>query len=154
MCYCVIPTYLNYEIDESNIKEVFAAVYILRSKYYRLGRSLGLHADDLDAIRLDNPHNAHDALNDVLLTWLRQEYNVNKFGSPSWKRLIEAVGDKTGGGNPKLAKSLSGTFNDIVVVCSLSLYSQSVNNTDQMMMSSVMFQVHCLTLSGELLTCI
>ena len=32
---------------------------------------------------------------------------VEKFGMPTWKRLVEAVGDKMGGNNPALALTIA-----------------------------------------------
>ena len=81
----------------------------VKSLYFQLGRSLRLNNDDLqkicEAYRRDS--DADRALNDVLLLWLRQNYNIGKFGPPTWRLLAEAVNKKTGGNNHDLAKHIA-----------------------------------------------
>ena len=50
---------------------------------------------------------AECALNDMLLLWLCQKYNVEKFGPPTWRGLVKAVDKKTGGNNHQLAKKIA-----------------------------------------------
>ena len=75
--------------------------------YFQLGRSLKLKDDDLKAIREMYPTVAETALNDVLLLWLRQKYNVDRFGPPTWRMLAIAVDKKTGGNNHELAEEIA-----------------------------------------------
>ena len=81
----------------------------IRSLFYKLGRSLRLKSADLD--RIDEAHhNSGDterALQNVLLLWLNQSYNVGKFGPPTWRMLVEAVDKKTGGNDQKLANEIA-----------------------------------------------
>ena len=81
----------------------------IQSAYFPLGRSLRLRNDDLKAICEMHPSksDAEQALNDVLLLWLCQKYNVRRFGPPTWKMLVEAVDKKTGGNNHELAKEIA-----------------------------------------------
>lgn len=46
---------------------------------------------------------AAQKLERVILAWLREEFNVTKFGTPTWKRLIEAVNAL----RPALAKDMA-----------------------------------------------
>ena len=39
--------------------------------------------------------------------WLRQSYNIEKYGPPTWRKLVEAVGSPTGGNNRALAKGIA-----------------------------------------------
>ena len=84
-------------------------VLIIKSVYYSLGRSLRLEIADLKAIRETYPSesDAEQALEDVLLLWLHQKYNVGRFGSPTWRMLVEAVDKKSGGNNHELAKEIA-----------------------------------------------
>ena len=61
---------------------------------------------DLRRIRGEHPSKS-DALEDVLLLWLNQEYNVQKHGAPTWRMLVKAVGKKSGGDNHELAKQIA-----------------------------------------------
>jgi hypothetical protein len=60
------------------------------------------------------------ALKDVLLLWLNQEYKVERFGPPTWRMLVEAVDKKTGGNNHELAKEIAsnhpiGIYVDVII---------------------------------------
>ena len=86
--------------------------------YFSLGRSLWLRPDDLRAVSEacgststgageESDHNAERALNDVVLLWLRQKYNVERFGPPTWRMLVEAVDKHAGGNDHELAKKIA-----------------------------------------------
>ena len=83
------------------------AVIEIRSSYYALGCFLGIRSGDMDAIQHDNPRDAKQALNCVLVIWLSQEYRVEKHGLPTWRKLVEAVDDEAGGNKHALAKRIA-----------------------------------------------
>ena len=87
--------------------------------YYSLGRSLRLRANDLNAISEACPNESdHEkGLNDVLLLWLQQKYNVERFGKPTWRTLVEAVNKKTGGNNHDLAKDIASKHPAVIGMC-------------------------------------
>ena len=87
-------------------------VLSLKSAYYSLGQSLRLQTVDLGAIckAYPNESDAELALEDVLLLWLHQKYDVEKFSPPTWRMLVEAVeamDNKAGGNNHDLAKDIA-----------------------------------------------
>ena len=85
-------------------------VISLKAVYYDLGRALRLKAGDLDAIRRDPGCDAKQALNDVLLLWLRQNYPVDKYGLPTWRLLVKAVDNTSGGNDHALAKTIAEKY--------------------------------------------
>lgn len=91
-------------LGEDDLADVMGEVRSLKAKYYPLGRALRLKASDLDAVREQYPRNVEQALNDVLILWLRQQYTTKRFGVPTWRMLVEAV-DKEG--NHALAKDIA-----------------------------------------------
>lgn len=67
-----------------------------------------LRSDKLETIHKRYPdHDTEQALNDVLLLWLNKQYNVERFGPPTWRMLVEAVNKKSGGNNYELAKQIA-----------------------------------------------
>ena len=56
------------------------------------------------------------AFRKVILTWLQQEYDVNKHGKPSWRKLLECIGSSAGGANPALAMRLAAHHPGIMFV--------------------------------------
>ena len=75
---------------------------------YRLfGGALGLAAPTLDRIFKDNPHDSREALGQVIDTWLAQGYDTDRYGMPSWRKLVNAVASPAGGNNHLLAKKIA-----------------------------------------------
>ena len=89
--------------------DVFEAVLPLKSVYMALGRSLRLKTADLKLIQeaYPNESDTEQALSDTLELWLQQKYNVERFGPPTWRMLVETVDRKAGGNNHDLAKEIA-----------------------------------------------
>ena len=88
------------------MSKIIEEILPIESRYYYLGRSLYLKVADLRKIR-DEHHTVSDALEDVLLMWLNQQYDAKKHGPPTWRMLVEAVDKKGGGDNHELAKQIA-----------------------------------------------
>ena len=89
--------------------DILEAVLSIKSAYFALGRSLRLRLADLRSIQEAYPSefDAEQALSDTLELWLQKRYNVERFGPPTWRMLVEAVNRKTGGNNSELAKEIA-----------------------------------------------
>ena len=89
--------------------EVVEAVLPIKSVYFALGQSLRLQAADLRSIKEKYPNESDDreALSDILELWLQKKYKFEKFGTPTWRMLVEAVDRKAGGNNHDLAKEIA-----------------------------------------------
>ena len=123
-----------YITAERDLKDVCQEVIDTRSTYYQLGVALGIPVAELDSIRAVFCQFVDQALREVLQVWLKQRYNVQRHGRPTWRRLVEAVDSSAGGHNPALAKDiaerhpmtsmkLSFTYTNIVCVFTLRSYS-------------------------------
>ena len=100
---------IHHYADEDHLTDTMEEVVDIKSVCFALGRSLRLRNDDLEAIRKKYPSESdhEQALNDVLLLWLKNKYNVENFGPPTWRMLVEAINKKTGGNNYELAKQIA-----------------------------------------------
>ena len=96
-----------YYAEEDHLTDVMEEVLDIKSVCFALGRSLRLRNDDLEAIRKKYESDHERALNDVLLLWLKKEYDVESFGPPTWRMLVEAVNKRTGGNNYEMAKQIA-----------------------------------------------
>ena len=75
-----------------------------QARWKELGGHLGLREQLLDEIMADYQlHGVRECLNKVLTHWLRRNYNVARFGVPTWQNLANAV-KKTG--DPALAAKI------------------------------------------------
>ena len=43
----------------------------------------------------------------MVTDWLEKNYNVKKFGPPTWKSLVDAAGHPAGGANMALAEKIA-----------------------------------------------
>ena len=78
----------------------------IKYAYYQLGRELGLPPSELKSIKRANQP-VEEMIDDVLLLWLKQCYDVQRHGLPTWRRLVEAVDSPNGGNNPVLAVDIA-----------------------------------------------
>lgn len=57
----------------------------MQSKWYNIGIQLGLTVGILDAIRHDHHDQSVDCLREMLIAWLKHDFDA------TWERLIEAL---------------------------------------------------------------
>ena len=95
-----------YYIDSDDFRDVCRELIPVKARWYHVGVELGLRPGDLDAIQ-NQHHDIDRALNAMVSVWLRKDYNVTRFGPPSWSRLVEAVGNSAGGRNPAHAEQIA-----------------------------------------------
>ena len=121
-----------FSTEEDDFREVFRCTVDLKTCYYELGIELGLPPQELTAIQnktISNP------LISVLLAWLSQHYNTEKYGLPTWRRLVEAVDSPAGGNNHELAKTIaskhpSGTLFCRIILATLASHIANVASYD------------------------
>ena len=77
------------------------------TRWKSIGIVLRVSLDVLDVIQTQYSGNPQACLTSVLTEWLKRNYNVQRFGEPTWQRLVEAVGDPAGGGNMALAREIA-----------------------------------------------
>ena len=104
---CIIHaiTY-NYTDDEADANHVFMAIKNKAAVYNHIGRYFGLAPSTIESIKENHPGDNAGALQDVINTWIRQDYNTERFGLPSWRKVVEAISNQ--GDNlqaKKIAKS-------------------------------------------------
>ena len=63
----------------------------LSAKWEVLSAHLGLPASTVDTIKHDNSGDASACWIKAILEWIKQNYNVDRYGKPSWRTLLRAV---------------------------------------------------------------
>ena len=69
--------------------------------------TLGLLPSDKSAIEAAERGNPHGCLQEVVAKWLQKGYEYQRHGPPTWRMLVEAVGDPAGGNNCALAETIA-----------------------------------------------
>ena len=105
-CTCITDIIIVFQVseDEQAIRE---ELLCLAARYRSIGITLGLPSGMLDTIRCDYACNCEGALGQVIRTWLKQSYNVDRFGPPSWRSLVKVVYSSAGGNDRALAKKIA-----------------------------------------------
>ena len=78
----------------------------MASKWRSIGTALGLRQDVLESIR-NTEHSDQMQMTKMLTEWLRRNYDTKRFDMPTWKKLMEAIKARTGGGNTALAQRIT-----------------------------------------------
>ena len=90
--------------DEDDLPETIRELSDVAASWRNIGTQLGIRHNRLEAIQGDKPL---DCLRQMLATWLQKNYNVKRFGEPTWLKLVEVVSHSAGGGNPSLAMEIA-----------------------------------------------
>ena len=77
------------------------------ARWNSIGSALRLKPDVLEKIGKQHIGDLTTCLTSTVTEWLRRNYNVKKFGEPTWQWLVKAVGDAAGGANTALAKEIA-----------------------------------------------
>ena len=72
-----------------------------------IGTALRLNPDLLMVIEAKCRGNPTACLTSVITNWLKGSHNVKRFGRPTWRQLVEAVGHPAGGANKGLARKIA-----------------------------------------------
>ena len=95
-----------YSADEDT-HDMYREVVGLAGSWSDMCLALRLRPSDQNAIEAAHSGNPHKCLRAVVVKWLQKGYNYQRFGSPTWRMLVEAVGDPAGGNNVTLAESIA-----------------------------------------------
>ena len=98
---------MSHYSDEEDTRDVYRDVIGLAGRWSGMCLALGLLPSDQSTIAATHPGNPHDCLQAVVVQWLQKGYNYLRYGPPTWRMLVEAVGDSAGGNNSTLAESLA-----------------------------------------------
>ena len=78
----------------------------IAAQWRDMGIDLGIPIGKLNQIQAE-VEGSMPCLTQMLTTWLRRAYNVERFGEPTWRKLVEVVGSPSGGNNPSLSWSIT-----------------------------------------------
>ena len=83
---------------------------------------LRLLPSDRDTIARGCRDVPRDCLMEVFIKWLQRCYDTKKYGPPTWRMLVAAVGNSAGGDNPGLAKQIARSHQGEDVPTQLGLW--------------------------------
>ena len=92
---------------DDDLFDVQSELIPVATKWRSIGIALRLKYKTLERIQAGNSGDATACLTVMVTEWLMRNYNVKRFGEPTWQRLVEAVGHPAGGGNIMLARTIA-----------------------------------------------
>ncbi len=111
--HCII----NLHTGEEDLRDVLLELSSVVDKWRSLGLALGLRQSTLDVLMQQNgPKGLDQLMSDIITEWLKGNYNEDRFGRPTWRRLVEAVGSNTGGRNQALADAIAAKHHSTTVM--------------------------------------
>ena len=93
--------------DVDDLFDVVMELIPVSAQWRNIGIALRLRSNTLDHIQAVNSGNPTACLTSMLVQWLKLNYNVVKFGEPTWQRLVEVVANPAGGANMTLARDIA-----------------------------------------------
>ena len=100
----------------NDLLDIVSEVHDITSRWWHFGLALHLLPQVLDTTKAKDS-DPERCLSVVIAEFLKKNYDYNKFGAPSWKLIIQAVGNKVGGSDRALAEKIAknhcipGTYN-------------------------------------------
>ena len=77
----------------------------IESRYFEIGVMLHLRLNVLKGI--DSLNSVSFRMSEMITEWLKMNYNSNRFGCPTWKALVIAVANPSGGANEACARDIA-----------------------------------------------
>jgi len=100
--------------------DVQKELYQVTAKWQSIGIALRLDPNILNCIQARNNAEPQACLSSVLTEWLKRNYNVKRFGEPTWQWLVDAVGDPAGGAHMALARDIARRYSMSECLCTIS----------------------------------
>ena len=96
----------HFETDEDDLIDTIKALTGVAANWRDIGIFLRIRPSQLETIQVQG-YTPMESMREMLITWLQRNYNVERFGEPTWKKLVEAVSHSAGGGNSSLAMKIA-----------------------------------------------
>ena len=94
----------NATTDESDLPDVLKELLPLVDSWEPIGIGLRLQLSTLDEV---GKLTLGRRMERVIQSWLKREYNVEKFAKPTWRTLVEVVANRAAGNDPDLALEIA-----------------------------------------------
>ena len=98
---------LVHSTAEEDTYDVYEEVITMAGSWEQMAVGLRLPPSKKSLIATKHCNNPEKCLLTVVEEWLKGVCNVQKYGHPSWRLLVQAVADPIGGANPALAHSIA-----------------------------------------------
>ena len=88
--------------------DILEEIMPLAGSWKAIGTGLRIDPGRLETIQENNSGKAKECLSEMLTCWLNRNYNVERFGEPTWRAVVKVVAHPAAGDNHALALSIAG----------------------------------------------
>ena len=87
--------------------DVNAEVFSMAGSWRSLATGLKIRRSLLPVISSKHCNDPKQCLLALLEEWLKESYDVKRYGHPSWRTLVKAMASSSGGANAALAQTIA-----------------------------------------------
>ena len=127
---------MTADLDD-DLFDVQSELIPVSAKWRNIGTALRLKSDVLESIQAASGSDPPACLGSMVTEWLKKNYNVKRFGEPTWQKLVEAVGHPAGGANMATARDIARRHKAGGVLGRLSLCALSSDSVSPRINSDV-----------------
>ena len=95
--------FFHYLVDVIALADILKEAYDIHCAWKKVFLVLHVSPPELDCIESTYCSDPFKAMERAARLWLIKAYNVEKYGHPSWRKLVEAICDEAGGNDSMLA---------------------------------------------------
>ena len=103
--HCILHHYFLIEHDDRF--DILSEMMPVASSWKAIGTGLRIDPGRLDTIQESNSGKPRECLSEMLSCWLNRNYNVERFGEPTWQAVVKVVAHPAAGDNHALALSIA-----------------------------------------------
>ena len=95
-------------VGEEDHFDILAEMMSVASSWKAIGTGLRIDSGHLNTIHESNSGKPKECLSEMLTCWLKRNYNVERFGEPTWRAVVKVVAHPAAGDNCALALNIAG----------------------------------------------
>ena len=101
MCPVSLP------VGQDDHFDILTEMMPVASSWKAIGRGLRIEPGRLETIQESNSGKPRECLSEMLTCWLNRNYNVERFGEPTWRAVVKVVAHPAAGDNCALALTIA-----------------------------------------------
>ena len=105
-CCCVRYHFLP--VVQGNHFDILADMMPVACSWKAIGTGLRIDSGRLNIIQHSNFGKPKECLSEMITCWLNRNYNVERFGEPTWRAVVKVVAHPAAGDNCALALTIAG----------------------------------------------
>ena len=94
-------------VGEEDRFDILTEMMSVASSWKAIGAGLRIDSGRLDTIQESNSGKPKECLSEMLICWVKRNYNVERFGEPTWRAVVKVVAHPAAGDNCALALSIA-----------------------------------------------